>query len=427
MKKLTALTVSLFAVFAVNSGAFAASSEGLASGEWVDRYFVDFKNDWSDATPGAGQGIITGLSGDLATGTVKQTKMNIGEGLGNSSNSLKAVTDGNNIYINSGKKIAADSDTVTIPTGFEFTGTNTTISVPSTVTFQPTTGNVSISINSDVNVDGVSATGSIDDTNTKYTAVTNKAALCSGYGAVVNGECMKVYTAQSAQGSYNGSNTPTLGESNAQGGELVVDIEGTDNVVKHNILGAENLAELTASGNGTVSGVMTGGDVSISSTSNATIEIPGTVTATTKVYQVLVPHGKSGGSDSSSECTDMNSSRDCCNKLGGGRTWILIDGKYQCAYEQSNQVKTCQEPSNECCTATYGSGYTYDEKTKACVLATCTDDKCCTEKYGTTFTYNSRTKSCVLKEPAACDKTEQCTAIDKYTTCDTTNKVCIRA
>jgi hypothetical protein len=133
MRKLTTLAVSLVAVFAVSHGAFA---EGLATGEWVNKYFVDFtahdhptadltgtlKTSWDadkkvvvSVTPNVATGTITYNTvpvSDIADGDTQYTN---GEGLNLTGTEFSAKTDGTNVYINNNKQITTDKANIAIP------------------------------------------------------------------------------------------------------------------------------------------------------------------------------------------------------------------------------------------------------------------------------------------------------------------------
>jgi len=299
MKKLSALTVSLIAVLAINNSAFA---EGLATGEWVNKYFVDFTaHDWPDAAGGAGD-IVTNVYGvidpsDPTKNTVRQEKMGVTDGLDNTTTVLKAKTDGTNVYINTNKQITADLGVIPVP-NYEFNGNNATVQVPDTLSFDTQSEDVTITVNSTVDASDIKATGTVRDENTTYE--TDKPefediakGLCAGNGAAVNGRCMKVYMGGSTQeeATYNPSTaTAQLAAHTDQVQDVLTNIADANNeTVQIAVLQKDDFANISVSGDGTAN-VVTGGTVNIDTTRDETVTIAGTITGVDESKTVLVPH-----------------------------------------------------------------------------------------------------------------------------------------
>ncbi len=142
MKKIATLTVSLVAVLSVTAGARANTPPtGIASGEWVNKYFVDFtEHDWPTMTSdNNATELVTYVKGNTATGAVDRKKVTIGSNLSVDNGVLNATD----------TTYTAGDNTVTID------ASNHTI-----------TGNYQAGTNVQINGNVISAT----DTNTTYTA-----------------------------------------------------------------------------------------------------------------------------------------------------------------------------------------------------------------------------------------------------------------
>jgi len=292
MKKISVLAVSLLSMFAVSQSSFA---EGLATGEWTNRHFVDFQYDWQDTVEKAGD-IITEVKGDVSSGKVLKKSISVGDGLkaDSTDNKLKAVTDGTNVYINASGQITADAGTITVPDTMTFNRTTTTVNVPNAFTFTPTTGEKTVNLDSTLSADGVKSDTEISEVDTTYTVKTDGGKICEGKGAAVNGTCWAVYTGQSVQGDSGDGSVSELDAHTVQGQNYKLSA-GKDSGADRSVFTVSDLSGLKISGTGTAT-LPTGGSVSISGNQQQQIGVTGEIVKTTTDFGVLVPRDQAGRS-----------------------------------------------------------------------------------------------------------------------------------
>ena len=270
MKK-TLRTVSMIAVASViASPSFAA---GLASGDWTNKYFVDFDNDWPASTAAASADkIITAVESTGSTGgTITRSHIGIGKYL--------KVSGGN---------LAGDlsEEEIAIPTDFTFDADEATVTVTGTVE-TATTENKDITIagtvetatteNKDVTIAGTVETATTEN----KTVAVPKTYTFTGTDTTV--AVPKTYTVSGIPTTGSGSVDTCSGGSVLQGTECV------------GVLQVSNGQFDNPTGTKTSTGVVIPGDLSSISvatneTENKTVTIAGTVaTATTEDKTVAVP------------------------------------------------------------------------------------------------------------------------------------------
>ncbi|MBR1380426.1 MAG: hypothetical protein IJ560_02450 [Alphaproteobacteria bacterium] len=286
MKK-TLRTVSMIAVASViASPSFAA---GLASGDWTNKYFVDFDNDWPASTAAASADkIITAVESTGSTGgTITRSHIGIGKYL--------KVSGGN---------LAGDlsEEEIAIPTDFTFDADEATVTVTGTVE-TATTENKDITIagtvetatteNKDITIAGTVETATTENKDvtiagTVETATTENKTVAVPKTYTFTGTDTTVAVPK----TYTVSGIPTTGSGSVDtcsGGSV---LQGTECV---GVLQVSNGQFDNPTGTKTSTGVVIPGDLSSISvatneTENKTVTIAGTVaTATTEDKTVAVP------------------------------------------------------------------------------------------------------------------------------------------